>query len=235
MQRELRDLLERKVAMGPGHGSGYYFDMNDDDDLDYDLQAGELMAGGKRRKAKKMTAMQRKMAKVRAGKRRGGDYVNLNDYSYYQGGAGKNTRRKRVAKIRSAASLRGFKNPLEKAQLDEYKAIKGQEWLRTVGPEYAAKLQQKAAIINRALVKTGLRPVGIAYNTAQRAAQNQLAAWEPYAKAAKRQGIQYQGPVAAPGNVYGNNQALITAAINAINAPIALPAVDAEDYAPFAY
>jgi len=40
------------------------------------------------------------MAKVRAGKRRGGDYVNLNDYSNYQGGAGKNTRRKAAAKRR---------------------------------------------------------------------------------------------------------------------------------------
>jgi len=73
MQRELRDLLERKVAMGPGHGSGYYFDMNDDDDeLDYDLQAGELMAGGKRRKAKKMTPMQKKWLKLEQEKEEAG-------------------------------------------------------------------------------------------------------------------------------------------------------------------
>ncbi len=230
MQHELRELLERKVAMGPGHGSGYYFDMNDDD-IDYDLQAGELMAGGKRRKkAKKMTPMQRKMAHVRSYKGKGGDYIDLNNYSYYQGGAGKNTRRKRIAKNT------GFKNPIQKAEKDYYNEQKKAEWLISSGPEYAARLQRKAAMINRALRSTGMAPVGINYNRAYREQLGRMNAWQPYAKAARKQGFKPTAPVgAADADLQAAIQAVREHLPGALNANFEIPAYEANNPATWAY
>lgn len=201
MQHELRELLERKVAMGPGHGSGYYFDMNDDD-IDYDLQAGELMAGGKRRKrAKKMTPMQRKMAHVRSYKGKGGDYIDLNNYSYYQGGVQKAKGRRR----RAAAPRSGYaRNPIEKAERELYKQEKNENWIMTQGPAYAAKLRKKADMITQALADTRMGVVGELYDQRYKNNLVNLSGYAPYMNASKKLGYKVSAlpaPPAAP-NAY---------------------------------
>lgn len=206
MQRELRALLEKKAAMGAQGflGGDYYYDMSGRGEYD----DGELVAGGRRRKAKKLTPMQKKMKKVRAAKkRRGGDFVDLNDSMPYIGAG------------RKKATQKGFRNPLEKAERDEYKAIADRDWLVSYGPEYAAKLTRKAAIINRALARTNLAPVGRAYNAIERANMANLAAYKPYADAARRAGVK-MAPVDAVWPAAPANAAAYNALIEAARAPV---------------
>lgn len=203
MQHQLRNMLERKVARGAleNLGGDYYFDMNQgmggDEYLDESMYAGDLVAGArKRRKPKKRaTAAQlRALAKGRAKlkkMRKGGDFIDLNDGNLYQGGK---RGQKRAAKLRARRSTYGFKDPLAKAELDEIKALQNQDWLRTVGPEYSARLQKKAAIINRALAKTGLGRVGKAYNDMLDANELQMSAYRPYAQAARMAGLKPAAP-----------------------------------------
>lgn len=184
MQRELRELLERKAAMG-SHGflgGDYYYDMSGQGEYD----DGELVAGGRRKRGRKVkkahlvkgsAAAKKHMAKIRK-MRRGGDFVDLDDAMPYVGAG------------RKKARAKAYRNPIESAVRDEYKDIANKDWLLSYGPEYAAKLTQKAAIINRALARTRLAPVGRAYNAIERANEAQLAAFRPYANAARRAGMK---------------------------------------------
>lgn len=132
MQRELRRLLEEKVArQGMRYGQGYNLDMSD-------LQAGSFvdlndLAGGKRRKKRKETKEQlhRRMAKVRAAKKkRGGDFVDLNDFV----GA-------------------AYKNPIERAMKDAIKKRKDDQFDLLEADAYAAKLYKQKELIDAAISK----------------------------------------------------------------------------------
>lgn len=193
MQRELRQLLEYKAA----RGGDYYYDMSGQ---------GELAAGRRKRKHKKMTPMQKKMAHVRAGKkRRGGDFVDLNDLQPYQGAGHKKARAK------------AFRNPLETAMRDQYKDEYNDEWVRTTGPEYAAKLRKKAAVLNRALAETALGPLGQAYEDIEKANEIEMSAYLPYSNVAKKYGMKTE-PVKAVWGPVANAAAYNTLVNNARNA-----------------
>jgi len=182
MQNTLRDLLEQKIAM---QGGDYYYDMSGDS------YAGDLVAGGRRRKrrggrkpahmVKGSAAAKRHMAKVRRG--RGGDFVDLNDLA----GAGK--RGKRIQKHYSPG---GYRNPIQQAERDFYKEEKNKKWLITEGPAYSAKLQRKAAMIDAALKQTGMYGVGESYNTSYNDALQSLSSYVPYANASRKMGIKTQ-------------------------------------------
>lgn len=194
MQRELRELLERKAAMG-SHGflgGDYYYDMSGQGEFD----DGQLVAGARRRKRrvgrKKETKAQVKarMAKVRAGKKhkKGGDFVDLDDLMPYIGaGRGKAVREK------------AYRNPIEKAERDLYKQEMSEDWLLTSGPEYAAKLKKKADILNRALANTRMNTVADQYNQLYQGQLAEYSGYDPYIRAAQRSGIPIRGP-ALPGN-----------------------------------
>lgn len=194
MQRDLRNILQRKVALG----GDYYFDMNPnmggEEEYMEDLIAGDLIAGGKRKRKKKATAAQlRSLKKARAElrkMRRGGDFINLNDASLYQGAG----RKKRAAKIRASASERGFKNPIEKAELDYIKQQKRLDWVLTEGPQYAAKLRKKAEMIENALNTTRMGNVGNQFNTLYENQLGQYSSYAPYIAAASKIGIPLRGP-----------------------------------------
>ncbi len=132
MQRELRRLLEEKVSrQGMRYGQGYNLDMSD-------LQAGSFvdlndLAGGRRRKKRKETKEQlhRRMAKVRAAKKkRGGDFVDLNDFV----GA-------------------AYKNPIERAMKDAIKKRKDEQFDLLEADAYAAKLYKQKKLIENAISK----------------------------------------------------------------------------------
>ncbi len=244
MQRELRDLLERKVA----YGGDYYFDMSGDQGGNeyLDMAAGNLVAGARKRRrvkrkgqpAKGSAAAKRKMAKVRAA-RRGGDFYDANDFggdfydvNDYVGGA-KKGRRRRAARAKTG----NFRNPIEQVERDLYKQQKTSQWLMTDGPEYAAKLQRKAAMINQALQRTGMRNVGVRYNDYYNNQLANLSALAPYQKAARRQGFK----VAAPNVPADNNPQraayveAVTAARNLNNVYAPIADVDLDHDANFQY
>lgn len=140
MQRELRQLLEDKIArQGMRYGQGYNLDMSD-------LQAGsfvdlnDLEGGRRRRKTKEsQAAINRRMAKVRAAKgsamhrkrrahKRGGDFVDLNDY---YGSA--------------------YKNPIDKAMKDAITKRKNKQFDLLEADAYAAKLYKQKELIKDAI------------------------------------------------------------------------------------
>lgn len=173
MQRELRQLLEYKAAQG----GDYYYDMSGQ---------GELAAGKRKRKHKKMTPMQKKMAHVRAGKkRRGGDFVDLDNLQPYQGAG------------RKKAGEKAFRNPIEKAERDILKQEYNEDWITSYGPEYAARLRKKADLITRALNQTRMNEVGRIYEDQFKRNEGLLSAYQPYTRAASKYGMKL-APIPVP-------------------------------------
>lgn len=196
MQRELRDMLERKVAMG-----GNYFDMAGNMGGDFidlgDFAGGDLMAGRRRRRrrvrrggkkpahmVKGSQAAKRHMAEVRKGKKfgRGGDFVDLDDY---QGGAKKRYKYAKTGNTR---------NPIEALQRQMYKEQKNKEWLARDGAEYASKLLKKAELITNSLNEMNITPLARAYQGVYDRTMQDYAAYAPAVKAARKQGIKFASP-----------------------------------------